>query len=55
MDSLPMISILILVFAMIILGEHMKLKKEVRRLGNLVKHLKKEIDQVTENKSDKNN
>ena len=29
MDSLPMISILVLVFTLIFLGEHMRLKKEV--------------------------
>ena len=46
MDSLPMISILVLVFAMVLLGEHMKLKKEVRRLTNLTKHLKNDIEKL---------
>ncbi len=46
MDTLPMISILVLVFAMILLGEQMKLKKEVRRLQNLTKHLKNDIEKL---------
>jgi len=46
MDAMPMISILVIVFAMVLLGEHMKLKKEVRKLGNLVKHLQKDIEQL---------
>ena len=44
MDTLPMISILVVIFAMILLGEQMKLKKEVRRLQNLTKHLKNDIE-----------
>ena len=46
MDSLPMIAILVLVFTMIFLGEHMKLKKEVRHLQNLTKHLKDDIKKL---------
>ena len=46
MDSLPMISILVLVFTLIFLGEHMKLKKEVRHLQNLTKHLKNDIEKL---------
>jgi|TARA_B110000196_G_C21091806_1_gene637940 Sec-independent protein translocase protein TatA len=46
MDSLPMISILVLVFTLVLLGEHMKLKKEVRRLTNLTKHLKNDIEKL---------
>ena len=46
MDSLPMISILVLVFALIFLGGHMKLKKEVRHLQNLTKHLKNDIEKL---------
>ena len=46
MDSLPMISILVLVFALILIGEQMKLKKEVRRLQNMAKHLKNDIEKL---------
>ncbi len=46
MDTLPMISILVVIFAMILLGEQMKLKKEVRRLQNLTKHLKNDIEKL---------
>ena len=38
-----MISILVLVFAMILLGEQIKLKKDVRRLEKLMKHLKSSL------------
>ena len=44
MDSLPFISILALVFAIVIIGEMMKIKKEVRRLTKLNQHLRKDIE-----------
>ena len=47
MDALPLISILVLVFSMVILGEHIKLKKEVRKLRKSTKHLKKIIDNMS--------
>ena len=46
MESLPLISILIVVFAFIILGEQIKLKKEVRKLSKLTKNLKIEIEKI---------
>lgn len=46
MDVLPMISILVIVFTMVLLGEQMKLKKEVRKLRNLTNHLKKDIEKL---------
>ena len=48
MDSLPFISILVLVFAVVIIGEMMKLKKEVRRLTKLSQHLKDDIEKQKE-------
>ena len=48
MDSLPFISILVLVFAVVIIGEMMKLKKEVRRLAKLSQHLKDDIEKQKE-------
>ena len=46
MESLPLISILTVVFAFIILGEQIKLKKEVRKLYKLTKNLKIEIEKI---------
>ena len=46
MESIPLISLLIIVFAFIILGEQIKLKKEVRKLSKLTKKLKFEIEKV---------
>ena len=48
MDSFPYISILVLVFAFVIIGEIMKLKKEVRRLTKLSQHLKDDIEKQKE-------
>ena len=48
MDSLPFISILVLVFAVVIIGEMMKLKKEVRRLTKLSQHLTNSIEKQKE-------
>ena len=48
MDSLPFISILVLVFAVVMSGEMMKLKKEVRRLAKLSQHLKDDIEKQKE-------
>ena len=44
MDSLLFISILALVFAIVIIGEMMKIKKDVRRLTKLSQHLRKDIE-----------
>ncbi len=49
MNSLPLISVLVLVFSMIILGEHIKLKKEVRKLQKSTKYLKKIINKMKGN------
>ena len=46
MESMPLISVLIVVFAFILLGEQIKLKKEVRKLSKLTKKLKLEIEKV---------
>ena len=44
MDAIPIISILSLVFAMILVGEIIKMKKDVRKLAKLSNHLKKDIE-----------
>ena len=46
---MPLISVLIIVFAFILLGEQIKLKKELRKLSRLTKKLKIEIEKVKNN------
>ena len=43
-DAIPLISILVLIFAMVLMSEVIKLKKETRKLSKLVGYLKKDID-----------
>tara|TARA_Y100001968_G_C18875644_1_gene489335 strand:- start:400 stop:531 length:132 start_codon:yes stop_codon:yes gene_type:complete len=42
MDSFAFIAILTIVFLLILLGEQIKLKKEVRKLKRIIDHLKKQ-------------
>tara|TARA_Y100000739_G_scaffold9460_1_gene8226 strand:+ start:221 stop:424 length:204 start_codon:yes stop_codon:yes gene_type:complete len=49
-DSLPIISILILAFSMLLITEVFKLKKVQRRLVKKVDILKKEIDSLKDEK-----
>ena len=51
MDAIPLISILVLIFAVVLMSEVIKLKKETRKLSKLVGHLKKDID-ILKSKSD---
>ncbi len=41
MDSFALIAVLTIIFLLVLLGEQIKLKKELRKLKKLVKHLKK--------------
>ena len=43
MDALPLISILTLLFAMILISELIKLKKEVRKLSKQSRHQKNDV------------
>ena len=43
MDAFALIAILTIVFLFILLGEQIKLKKEIRKLKKLVHHLKKNL------------
>ena len=43
MDAFALIAVLSIIFLLILLGEQMKLKKEVRKLKKLVNHLKNKI------------
>ena len=45
LDAVPLISILVLIFSMILMGEIMKLKKELRKLSKLTGHMKKDLEQ----------
>ena len=53
MDALPLISILTLLFAMILISELIKLKKEVRKLSKLSGHLKNDINTLKGESSEK--
>jgi len=44
MNTFALISILTIIFLLIVLGEQMKLKKEVRKLKRLVNLLKNQIE-----------
>ena len=50
MDAIPIISILSLVFAIILVGEIVKMKKDVRKLSKLSNHLKKDIETLKKEK-----
>jgi hypothetical protein len=53
MDALPMISVLILLFATVLISEIIKLKKEVRKLAKKTKHLNNDIKALKEKSSKK--
>tara|TARA_Y100000768_G_scaffold76986_1_gene54494 strand:- start:98 stop:259 length:162 start_codon:yes stop_codon:yes gene_type:complete len=48
MDVLPFISILVLLFAFTLITEIIRLKKEVRKIGRLNKHIRKDIEKLKE-------
>ena len=41
MDGTSFISILSIIFAMIIVGQIMNIKRDIRKLSNSIKHIKK--------------
>ena len=45
-DSLPIISILTLVFSLVLISEIFKIKKEQRRLENKMKYFQKDLDKL---------
>ncbi len=53
MDALPLISILTLLFAMILISELIKLKKEVRKLSKLTRYLKNDVNTLKGESSEK--
>ena len=53
MDALPLISILVIVFAMILITEMIRLKRDVRKLSRLTRNLRKDIDLLKSDLNDK--
>tara|TARA_Y100000994_G_C15686837_1_gene440049 strand:- start:1686 stop:1847 length:162 start_codon:yes stop_codon:yes gene_type:complete len=53
MDVLPFISILVILFAIILITETIRLKKEVRKIVRLNKHMRKDIEMLKEKFNDK--
>ena len=46
MDVLPFISFLILLFALVLISEIIRLKKELRKLTRLARHMQKDIEKL---------
>ena len=46
MDTLPFISILVILFSLILTSETIRLKKELRKLTRLTRHMQKDIDKL---------
>ena len=53
MDVLPFISILVILFAITLITETIRLKKEVRKIGRLNKHMLLDIEKFKEKLNDK--
>ena len=53
MDVLPYISILVLLFAVTLATEINRLKKEVRKIGRLNKHILLDIEKLKDKLNDK--
>ena len=53
MDVLPFISILVILFAITLITETIRLKKEVRKIGRLNKHMRKDIEVLKEKFNEK--
>ena len=53
MDALPIISILVLVFSFVLISEIMRLRKELRKLTKLTRHLKQDIELLKADSSEK--
>jgi len=50
MDALPLIAFLVFIFAMILMSELFKLKREIRKITNITNRLKKEVLEITNKK-----
>lgn len=49
MDTLPFISILVILFATLLVFETIRLKKDLRRITRLTRHMQKDIDKLKTN------
>tara|TARA_Y100001936_G_C16028293_1_gene643920 strand:- start:555 stop:722 length:168 start_codon:yes stop_codon:yes gene_type:complete len=53
MDALPLISILILLFAFVLVFEIIKLKKEIRKIFRLTQILQNDLNKLKTNENEK--
>ena len=53
MDALPLISILIVVFAFMLISETIRLRKELRRLTRLIHHMQQDIEKLKAGSNEK--
>ena len=53
METLPLISILVIMFATMLVFETIKLKKELRKLTKLIKYMQKDLDKFKANLQEK--
>ena len=53
MDALPLISILIVVFAFMLISETLRLRKELRRLTRLTRHMQQDIEKLKAGSNEK--
>ena len=53
METLPLISVLIIIFATMLVFETIRLKKNLRKLSKLVKYMQKDLDKLKANLQEK--
>ena len=53
METLPLISILVIMFATMLVFETIKLKKKLRKLTKLIKYMQKDLDKFKSNLQEK--
>ena len=53
METLPLISILVIMFATMLVVETIRLKKDLRKLTKLVKYMQKDLDKLKANLQEK--
>ena len=53
METLPLISILVFMFATMLVFETIKLKKELRKLTKVIKYMQKDLDKFKANLQEK--
>ncbi|MDP6170158.1 MAG: hypothetical protein QF780_09140 [Candidatus Marinimicrobia bacterium] len=53
MDALPLISILLFVFAFMLISEIIRLRKELRKLTKLTRHMQQDIEKLKAGSNEK--